>query len=241
MKPNRIVAALAVCFLLAACNKDKQPVPANPVESAKPAHLETAAAGVKLNTAEPVVPTPPLAAPQAPQALQTPLPIPVSPVPSPPSASAADLQTLREAFDRQKEADKASIEELQGRLAALEQLLAQWEAKPASQPKPVADQGKAPKKKPKKPKLYVVPAKRKRPQTVPHHQAEAAPALPFYLGSVDTWDGEKQVMIRSGGQWRGLKPGDTHDGWRIESADGQAVTVRSPQGKLWQVQAGQGG
>lgn len=239
MKPNRIMVALAVCFLLTACGKDKPPVLPKPVDSPKPASVESAAAGVKLNTAEPVVPTPPLAAAQAPQALQTTPPIPVSPVPSPPSASAADVQTLREAFDRQKEADKASIEALQGRLAALEQRFAQWEAKPAL--RPVASPAKAPKKKPKKLKAPVASAKRRGPQAVPPHEADAAPLLPFFVGSVDTWDGEKQVMIRAGGQWRGLKPGDSHDGWRIESAEGQAVKVRSPQGKLWQVEAGQGG
>jgi len=231
--------ALAICFLLTACGKDKPPVLPKPVDSAKPASVESAAAGVKLNTAEPVVPTPPLAAAQAPQALQTPPPIQARPEPSPPGASAADVQALREAFDRQKEADKASIEALQGRLATLEQRLVQWEAKPA--PQPVASPAKTPKKKPKKPKAPVVSAKRRGAQTVPPHEADAAPVLPFFVGSVDTWDGEKQVMIRSGGQWRGLKPGDSHDGWRIESADGQAVKVRSPQGKLWQVEAGQGG
>lgn len=239
MKPNRIMVALAVCFLLTACDKDKPPVLPKPVESAQPASVESAAAGVKLNTAEPVVPTPPLAAAQAPQALQAPPPIPVSSVPSPPSASAADLQALREAFDQQKEADKASIEALQGRLATLEQRLAQSEAKPALQP--VASQTKTPRKKTKKTKVPVVSAKRRGAQTMPPHETDATPMLPFFVGSVDTWDGERQVMIRSGGQWRGLKPGDTHEGWRIESTDGQVVRVRSPQGKLWQVEAGQGG
>jgi len=38
-----------------------------------------------------------------------------------------------------------------------------------------------------------------------------------------------------------LKPGDSQDGWRIEAADGQVVTLRSPQGKRWQVEARQGG
>ena len=239
MKPNRIMVALVVCFLLTACGKDKETAPPRPVDSAKSATVESAAAGVKLNTAEPVVPTPPLAAAQAPQALQAPSPVPVSPVPSPPSASAADLQALREAFDQQKEADKASIEALQRRLSALEQRLAQSEAKPSLQS--VASQTKTPRKKPKKPKAPVVSAKRRGAQTMPPHEADAAPVLPFFVGSVDTWDGEKQVMIRSGGQWRGLKPGDTHEGWRIESTDGQVVKVRSPQGKLWQVEAGQGG
>ena len=37
MKSNRIMVALAVCLLLTACGKDKQPVPPKPVDSAKPA------------------------------------------------------------------------------------------------------------------------------------------------------------------------------------------------------------
>ena len=51
MKPNRIMVALAVCFLLTACGKDKPPVLPRPVESAKPASVESAAAGVKLDSA----------------------------------------------------------------------------------------------------------------------------------------------------------------------------------------------
>jgi ribosomal protein L29 len=238
MKPNRIMVALAVCFLLTACGKDKPPVLPKPAESAKPASVESAAAGIKLNTAQPVVATAPPAAAQASQSLQTPPPIPVSPVPLPPGASAADVQALREAFDRQKEADKVSIEELQSKLATLAQRLAVLEAKPASQP--VANQAGLPKKA-RKPKAHVVPAKRSAAKIRPRRSADTAPTLPFFVGSVDTWEGEKEVMVRSGGQWQGLKPGDTRDGWRIESTDGQAVTVRSPQGKLWQIQARQGG
>jgi hypothetical protein len=238
MKPNRIKVALAVCFLVTACRKDKPPVLPRPVESAKPASVESAAAGVKLNAAEPVVPTPPPAAAQASQALQTPPPIPVSPVPSPPGASAADVQTLREAFDRQKEADKVSIEELQSKLATLAQRLAVLEAKPVSQP--VAHQADTPKKV-RKPKTHAVPAKHRSAKIRTIRLADTVPTLPFFVGSVDTWEGEKEVMVRSAGQWVGLKPGDTHGGWRIESTDGQTVTVRSPQGKLWQIQAGQGG
>ena len=47
-------------------------------------------------------------------------------------------------------------------------------------------------------------------------------------------------MVRVGRQWIGLKAGDTRDGWRVESMDGQAVTVRSPQGDLRNIEAGQG-
>ncbi len=240
MKPSRIMVALAVCFLLTACGKDKPPVLPKPAESAKPASVESAAAGVKLNTAEPVVPAPPLAVPPAPQALQTPQPIQARPEPPPPGASAADVQTLREAFDRQKDADKVSIEELQSRLATLAQRLAVLEAKPASQP--VAHQADTPKQA-RKPKAHTVLARHSAAKISPIRSvlADTVPVLPFFVGSVDTWEGEKEVMVRSGGQWLGLKPGDTQDGWRIESTDGQAVTLRSPQGKLWQIQAGQGG
>ena len=235
MKPNRIAFALIICCLLAACGKDQQPAP-KPLEAAKPAPVEHAAPGVKLNNAEPVVPTPPTGI--APLPPQTPSPIPVSRESPLPGASAADLQALREAFERQKQADQSSLEELQNKLAALEQRLAQWEAKPSPRPQPAASQVKPAKKKAKKPKAPVVSAKPK--ALAPQASADTAPVLPFAVGSVDTWNGEKQVMVRSGGQWRGLRPGDSQDGWRIEAADGQVVTLRSPQGKRWQIEAKQG-
>ncbi|MFM8330830.1 MAG: hypothetical protein ACKN9T_04000 [Candidatus Methylumidiphilus sp.] len=238
MRPNRIAAAFIVCCLLAACGKSQQPAPKQ-AEPAKPAPVENAAPAVKLNNAEPVVPTPPEGT--APLPLQTPPPIPVSREPAPPGASAAELQALREAFERQKQADQSTLEGLQNKLAALEQRLAQWEAKPPPRPQPAANPVKPTRKKAKTRKAHVASAKLKVLKTASQASADTAPALPFTVGSVDTWNGEKQVMVRSGGQWRGLKPGDSQDGWRIEAADGQAVTLRSPQGKRWQIEARQGG
>lgn len=238
MKPNRIALAFIICCLLAACGKDQQPAPRQ-AEPAKSAPVEHAAPGVKLNNAEPVVPTlPDRIAPLPPQ---TPPPIPISREPPPPSANAADLQALREAFERQNEADKSALEGLQNKLAALEQRLAQWEAKPSPRPQPAASPAKPARKKAKNPKAPVVSAKPTVLKTASLVSADTAPALPFAVGSVDTWNGEKQVMVRSGGQWRGLRPGDSQDGWRIEAADGQVVTLRSPQGKRWQIEAKQGG
>jgi hypothetical protein len=64
------------------------------------------------------------------------------------------------------------------------------------------------------------------------------PPLPFSVESVDTWNGEKNVVIRDGGRLIDLKLGDSHAGWRIEAADGQTVTVRSPRGAAHTVDAG---
>jgi hypothetical protein len=64
------------------------------------------------------------------------------------------------------------------------------------------------------------------------------PPLPFSVESVDTWNGEKNVVIRDGGRLLDLKLGDSHAGWRIEAADGQTVTVRSPHGAAHTVDAG---
>jgi hypothetical protein len=66
------------------------------------------------------------------------------------------------------------------------------------------------------------------------------PPLPFSVESVDTWNGEKTVVVRDGGRLIDLKPGDSHAGWRIEAADGQTVTVRSPHGAAHTVEAGAG-
>jgi hypothetical protein len=133
-------------------------------------------------------------------------------------------------------------------VAALGQRLAQLEARPASQTKSATNLVNKPKKpnhfkKPKKPHKPHTPAATAQPkpvQALPHHPAGGTAQLPFAVASVDTWDGEKQAMVRVGRQWIGLKAGDTRDGWRIESMDGQAVTVRSPQGDIRHIEAGQG-
>jgi hypothetical protein len=62
--------------------------------------------------------------------------------------------------------------------------------------------------------------------------------LPFSVESVDTWNGEKTVVVRSQGRLIDLRPGDSHQGWRIESAHGQTVTVRTPDGGKHTIEAG---
>jgi hypothetical protein len=175
----------------------------------------------------------------------------VEPAPAAGVGMDADLQALREAIARQTEASKGQAEQLQSAVAALGQRLAQLEAGPASQPQPATNLVNKPKKpnspkktknpgKPKNPNPTAATAKHKPVQALPHHPAGGTAQLPFAVASVDTWDGEKQAMVRVGRQWIGLKAGDTRDGWRIESMDGQAVTVRSPQGDIRHIEAGQG-
>ncbi len=73
-------------------------------------------------------------------------------------------------------------------------------------------------------------------------QADASsPPLPFFVESVDTWNGEKTVVVRDGGRLAVLKPGDRHAGWRVESADGRTVTLRGPGGGTRTATAGEGG
>lgn len=215
-------------LLLSACGKDKPPIPPKPVEAAKPLAVEAA----RLNAAEPVL----LAAPQAVPDLQVP-----PAASAPPGASAADWQALRSELERQREADKAGLDGLQERLAALEANLARLEARLAASPP--ADKPKAARPEPAKPKTAAPPTggTASSRQAKPSAPKEALPPLPFYLGSVDTWDGEKQVMVRADGQWQALKPGETWQGWRVESVDGQMVTLCNPQGRCRQVRARQDG
>jgi len=69
----------------------------------------------------------------------------------------------------------------------------------------------------------------------------ASPPLPFFVESVDTWNGEKTVVVRDGGRLAVLRPGDRHAGWRVESADGRTVTLRGPGGGMRTATAGEGG
>lgn len=71
--------------------------------------------------------------------------------------------------------------------------------------------------------------------------AAATPPLPFFVESVDTWNGEKTVVVRDGDRLAILKPGDRHAGWRVESADGRTVTLRGPGGGTRTATAGGGG
>ena len=182
---------------------------------------------------------------------QLPAQVSVEPAPAAGVGLDADLQALREAMARQAEASKSQAEQLQSALAALGQRLDQLESRPASPPQASGKPAQKPTP-PHKPKNLVKPknpkhstptaatVKPKRVSALPHHPAGDTALLPFAVASVDTWDGEKQAVVRVGRQWIGLKAGDTRDGWRIESMDGQAVTVRSPQGDIRNIEAGQG-
>jgi hypothetical protein len=60
------------------------------------------------------------------------------------------------------------------------------------------------------------------------------------VDAVNLWGGEQQIVIRAGGRRIDLKPGDSYGGWRVESADGQTVKLRSPSGKIQEAEAGSG-
>jgi hypothetical protein len=68
-------------------------------------------------------------------------------------------------------------------------------------------------------------------------QADAEAPLSFSVESVDTWNGEKRVVLRQGATIFDKKIGDAHDGWRIDSTDGQSVTLRGPKGEYRHVDA----
>lgn len=85
------------------------------------------------------------------------------------------------------------------------------------------------------------PIKRRRRKTVrpapavqfqAHEQALTPEVLPppFTVEAVDTWDGEKRVVIRDGGRFVDLKEGDHYQGWTVRSTLGQSVTLRNAAG-----------
>ena len=75
----------------------------------------------------------------------------------------------------------------------------------------------------------------------PQRSKPSAQPLPFMVESVDVWDGQKTVVIRQNGQLIDVRPGERRAGWRIDSADGQAVTLSDPSGSTRTVMAGEGG
>ena len=75
----------------------------------------------------------------------------------------------------------------------------------------------------------------------PQRTKPSAQPLPFMVESVDVWDGQKTVVIRQNGQLIDVRPGERRAGWRIDSADGQAVTLSDPSGSTRTVMAGEGG
>jgi hypothetical protein len=103
----------------------------------------------------------------------------------------------------------------------------------ASAPKPVRAVRKTPRSLP--PSTSSRPVKALPPR---EPSPEQRARLPFSVESVDTWNGEKTIVVRSRGRLIDLRPGDSHQGWRIESAQGQTVTVRTPDGHDHTIEAG---
>jgi hypothetical protein len=75
----------------------------------------------------------------------------------------------------------------------------------------------------------------------PRQAAHSRQPLPFQVESVDVWNGQKTVVIRQNGQLIDVRPGERRAGWRIDSADGQAVTLSDPSGSTRTVMVGEGG
>ena len=75
----------------------------------------------------------------------------------------------------------------------------------------------------------------------PQRTKPSAQPLPFMVESVDVWDGQKTVVIRQNGQLIDVRPGERRAGWRIDSADGQAVTLSDPSGSTRTIMAVEGG
>lgn len=83
-----------------------------------------------------------------------------------------------------------------------------------------------------------------KPQSVVLRQrrTESSPSpLPFFVESIDTWNGQKTVVIRQGGKLIDVRPGESRAGWRVESADGNTVTLIDPRGAARTVTAGEEG
>jgi hypothetical protein len=228
--------------------------PAAPIGAAEPLPQvdpdAPEAPALNLRPVEPAAPPTPTAEP-LPQPEPEPSSSSVRPEPRPPAAldPAAGEQLVQIA--RQLETHQALIERLEraeqmlrDRLEGLE-IHAQATAESAD-PAPVAE---APGVRP--PKAQPVRPVRKNPRVPPSTTSlpvktlrRRAPSpgspLPFSVESVDTWNGEKTVVVRSQGRLIDLKPGESHHGWRIESAQGQTVTVRTPDGGEHTIEAGEG-
>jgi hypothetical protein len=153
-----------------------------------------------------------------------------APVPPPTAAGGESLAQIAKLL----ETHQALIERLERREQVLSDRIEGLEVRAESRrEKPVAPT--VPKASRLPPTTTSLPVK-----TLPQRRVVSpkGPPLPFSVESVDTWNGEKTVVVRDGGRLIDLKLGDSHAGWRIEAADGQTVTVRSPQGAAHTVDAG---
>lgn len=207
----------------------------------------TGAAVPETLPAEPAPPPPPMAETLVPE----PAPAPVPPRPDP----APDLEAGERLVQivKQLETHQALIERLErserilrDRLEGLEMHAQAAGGNPGL---PAADrdeaEGTAPSPSPKPLRKRVPPSTTSRPvktlqRRVDSPQASGSP-LPFSVESVDTWNGEPTIVLRSGGRLVDVRPGASHQGWRIEAAHGQSVTLRGPNGVERTLEAGQEG
>jgi hypothetical protein len=200
------------------------------LDTAPPAPVAQDAAASSAQDSATVAPATPSAAPVSPSSAA----VPATPTP-PPTAGTAGGESLTQ-IAKLLETHQALIERLERREQVLSDRLENLEVRAESaRDKPVAPT--VPKSSRLPPTTTSLPVK-----TLPQGRVATpkAPPLPFSVESVDTWNGEKTVVVRDGGRLIDLKPGDSHAGWRIEAADGQTVTVRSPHGAAHTVDAGAG-
>lgn len=242
------------------------PEPAEPGLPIDPPALEDAApegeptAADDTGTARPEAPTPVQAPATAPADDGVLVPVEPAPPAGPdrsatPPPRTADAPQRPAAADerlvqlvRQLETHQALIERLErgeqllrDRLAGLE-LQGQGPAAGETRAGP-APSAAAPK--PAKKPQRVPPSTASRPVKTLQRRADSPQAsgspLPFSVESVDTWNGEPTVVLRSGGRLIDVRPGASHQGWRIEAAHGQSVTLRSPNGVERTLEAGREG
>jgi hypothetical protein len=201
------------------------------LDPAPPAPVAEDAAAASAQDTAPVAPP---ASPGPAAVPSTPAPATSIPPPAPvPAAGTAGGESLTH-IAKLLETHQALIERLERREQVLSDRIEGLEVRAESaREKPASPAA------PKTPRLP--PETTSRPvKTLQRRAPPQGAPLPFSVESVDTWNGEKTVVVRDGGRLIDLKPGDSHAGWRIETADGQTVTVRSPHGAAHTVEAGAG-
>lgn len=204
-----------------------------PPESAAPVSEEAPEPSGPIETAPIELPPDPPANPA--QITATP-PAPVSAAPAPETprpepATAEALVRIAQTLETQR----AMIERLERGLQVQGDRLAGLEAGAETAQAPGAPPPRA-----RKRTAPELPPSMTQPQArlAQRRGREDAPPLPFYIESVDTWNGEPRVVVRADGRLIDLKPGDRHGDWRIKAAQGQAVTLLSPDGRERTVTAG---
>jgi hypothetical protein len=144
------------------------------------------------------------------------------------SAAGRDEAGVANAADSDADADEGPAPARERRPAARRKA-----PRPKAQPAPPRPARAKPVAAPATKSLPVKP-----PQRRPAPATGSAGPLPFSVEAVDRWDGEPRVVVKSGGRLVDVRPGESHGGWQVESAEGQRVTLRSPGGASRTVEAG---